>query len=76
MSKYAYKCLINQSKSVDFLEKGYTILSTGGTFKHIYDYENVRESLIQVSDYTGFQNIGRVKTLHPKIWRSSRDVLY
>ena len=75
MSKYALISVSNKSNLnliVDFLhEKGYTILSTGGTFKHIYDYnENVRESLIQVSDYTGFPEIlnGRVKTLHPKIY--------
>ena len=75
MTKYALISVsnkINLDIIVDFLyENKYTILSTGGTFKHIYDYhENVRESLIQVSDYTGFPEIlnGRVKTLHPKIY--------
>jgi phosphoribosylaminoimidazolecarboxamide formyltransferase / IMP cyclohydrolase len=57
---------------VDFLyQKGYTILSTGGTFKAIYNnLEGVRDRLIQVSDFTGFEEIlgGRVKTLHPKIY--------
>lgn len=57
---------------ISFLHaKEYKILSTGGTFKHIYDnLEDVRDSLIQVSDFTGFPEIlnGRVKTLHPKIY--------
>ena len=57
---------------VGFLyQKGYTILSTGGTFKVIYNHlEEVRDRLVQVSDFTGFEEIlgGRVKTLHPKIY--------
>ena len=62
----------NLNVIVNFLHsQGYTILSTGGTYRYIYDYhENMRESLVQVSDYTGFPEIlnGRVKTLHPKIY--------
>ena len=57
---------------VNFLaEKDYYILSTGGTFRHIYDnLPNLRGRLEQVSDFTGFPEIlgGRVKTLHPKIY--------
>jgi len=45
---------------------GVTLLSTGGTAKHLRD--NGLE-VIDVSEYTGFPEImaGRVKTLHPKI---------
>ncbi|HCM16125.1 MAG TPA: bifunctional phosphoribosylaminoimidazolecarboxamide formyltransferase/inosine monophosphate cyclohydrolase [Candidatus Cloacimonas sp.] len=45
---------------------GYTILSTSRTAKHLRQFCN---SLVEVSDYTGFPEIldGRVKTLHPKI---------
>jgi phosphoribosylaminoimidazolecarboxamide formyltransferase/IMP cyclohydrolase len=75
MTKYALVSVSDKSNLniiVEFLyAKGYTILSTGGTYKYIYDYnENIRESLVQVSDYTGFPEIlnGRVKTLHPKIY--------
>lgn len=74
-NKYALVSVSDKSNLnviVNFLHsQGYTILSTGGTYKYIYDYhENMRESLVQVSDYTGFPEIlnGRVKTLHPKIY--------
>ena len=51
--------------------KGYTFLSTGGTYKYLYDnLTQIRDRLVQVSDFTGFPEIlgGRVKTLHPKIY--------
>lgn len=49
------------------IEKGYTILSTGGTAKHLK--ENGVE-VVEVSDLTGFAEMmgGRCKMLHPKIF--------
>ena len=74
MTKYALISVSDKSNLeilVDYLYvKDYTILSTGGTFKYIYDnFERARDSLVQVSDWTGASEIlnGRVKTLHPKI---------
>lgn len=48
------------------IEKGYSILSSGGTFKSLQD---AGVPATEVSSYTGFAEImgGRVKTLHPKI---------
>lgn len=45
---------------------GYTILSTGGTKKHL---EGHGVKVVSIEDYTGQREIldGRVKTLHPKI---------
>lgn len=70
--------LVSVSDKTDILEfvrflvsKDFWILSTGGTFRHIYDnLPDVRHRLEQVSDFTGFPEIlgGRVKTLHPKIY--------
>ena len=75
MTKYALISVSDKSNLeilVDYLYvKDYTILSTGGTFKYIYDnFERARDSLVQVSDWTGASEIlnGRVKTLHPKIY--------
>lgn len=75
MTKYALISVSDKSNLdtiVEFLHvKGYTILSTGGTYKNIYEnFPEVREYLFQVSDFTGFPEIlgGRVKTLHPKIY--------
>src|SRR6056300_589333 len=75
MTKYALISVSDKSNLeilVDYLYvKDYTILSTGGTFKYIYDnFERARDSLVQVSDWTGAPEIlnGRVKTLHPKIY--------
>lgn len=45
---------------------GFTILSTGGTAKHL---SGIGVSIRSIDDYTGHPEIleGRVKTLHPKI---------
>jgi phosphoribosylaminoimidazolecarboxamide formyltransferase / IMP cyclohydrolase len=70
MRRYAILSVTNK-KSIDvfakaLIEKGLTILSTGGTAKvlaeHGVPYQNI-------SDFTGQNEIlgGRVKTLHPKV---------
>ncbi len=48
-------------------EKGYQILSTGGTAAHLHE---AGLSVTEVEDLTSFPSIlgGRVKTLHPKIF--------
>lgn len=67
------QALISVSDKTDLLtftqfliEKGYKLLSTGGTFKHLKD-NNI--PVTEVKDITGFPEIldGRVKTLHPAI---------
>ena len=75
MDKYVLVSVYNKSNLllviVFLYTKGYTILSTGGTFRHLYDnLTQIRDRLVQVSDFTGFPEIlgGRVKTLHPKIY--------
>ena len=54
------------------LEKGYTIYSTGGTYKYIVDNvdNKYHQNIISITKLTGFPEIlgGRVKTLHPKIY--------
>lgn len=56
--------LISFAKSL--VELGVSIISTGGTYKHLYD-ANIPVTKIEA--YTNYQEIlsGRVKTLHPKI---------
>lgn len=57
----------NLTEFAHFLvEKGYNLLSTGGTFKHLKD---AGIPVTEVKDITGFPEIldGRVKTLHPNI---------
>ncbi|KKL15000.1 hypothetical protein LCGC14_2510000, partial [marine sediment metagenome] len=53
------------------INKGYRILSTGGTYTAIKSSltPEQQKNLTKVSNYTGFPEIlgGRVKTLHPKI---------
>lgn len=75
MKNYVLVSVSDKTNILEFvnflIKKDYYILSTGGTFRHIYD--NLPESrprLEQVSDFTGFPEIlgGRVKTLHPKIY--------
>lgn len=62
-------------------KEGYTLLSTGGTYRKISeelgmindDGKIVHSSrVVQISRYTGFPEIldGRVKTLHPRIYGS------
>lgn len=48
-------------------EKGYALLSTGGTRKYM---EELGHSVEAVEDLTGYPSIlgGRVKTLHPKVF--------
>ena len=48
---------------------GYTIYSTGGTYKQL-DKLNLKQGLIDIANYTQSPEIcdGRVKTLHPKIF--------
>ncbi|MCK9557787.1 MAG: bifunctional phosphoribosylaminoimidazolecarboxamide formyltransferase/IMP cyclohydrolase [Candidatus Cloacimonetes bacterium] len=70
MNKYAL-ISVSDKTGIEILAMGlenlgYTILSTSRTAKHLRQFCN---SLVEVSDYTGFPEIldGRVKTLHPKI---------
>lgn len=70
MQKQALISVSDKSNLIEFSkflsEKGYKLLSTGGTFKHLK--ENGVE-VTEVKDITGFPEIldGRVKTLHPNI---------
>ena len=71
MSKYAILSVFFKT-NIDVLanylvEKGYLLLSTGGTAKYL---EGKGISVIQVSDFTQYPEIlnGRVKTLHPDIY--------
>lgn len=47
-------------------EKGYELISTGGTFKHLKD---AGMNPVQIDEVTDFPEMldGRVKTLHPKV---------
>ena len=51
------------------LSNSYTILSTGGTYSKLIEFNGESESILQISNITEFPEIlgGRVKTLHPKI---------
>ena len=70
MQRQALISVSDKSNLVEFASflvgKGYKILSTGGTFKHLQD--NGIE-VVEVKDVTGFPEIldGRVKSLHPAI---------
>lgn len=74
--KYAIISVSNKNNIINLvnalLNNSYSILSTGGTYKHIL--ENIEEKyfsrIIKISEYTEFPEIlsGRVKTLHPKIY--------
>ncbi|MFA7616845.1 MAG: bifunctional phosphoribosylaminoimidazolecarboxamide formyltransferase/IMP cyclohydrolase [Moheibacter sp.] len=70
MKKQALISVSDKSNLVEFARflsaKGYSLLSTGGTFKFLKD--NGIE-VTEVKDITGFPEIldGRVKTLHPAI---------
>ena len=71
MNKKALISVWDKSGIVDFssslIDRGFEILSTGGT-KKILEENNI--PVTSVSDLTGFGSImdGRVKTLHPKIF--------
>ena len=71
MSKKALISVWDKTGVVDFAksltDRGYEILSTGGTKKLL---EENKISVSSVSDLTGFGSImdGRVKTLHPKVF--------
>jgi phosphoribosylaminoimidazolecarboxamide formyltransferase/IMP cyclohydrolase len=68
--KHALISVSDKSKLIPFvqvlIQKGYHLLSTGGTFKYLIEHGI---PALQVSEYTGFPEIldGRVKTLHPYI---------
>lgn len=70
MQKQALISVSDKSNLIDFakflMDKGYKILSTGGTFKHLQENGIV---VTEVKEVTGFPEIldGRVKTLHPNI---------
>ena len=70
MQRQALISVSDKSNLIEFAsflaKKGYKILSTGGTFKHLQ--ENGIE-VSEVKDVTGFPEIldGRVKSLHPAI---------
>lgn len=69
MKKYALLSVYDKTGILplarNLTNKGYTILSSGGTYRAINDEIPVTE----IAEYTGFPEIlgGRVKTLHPKI---------
>jgi len=65
ISVYSKEDIVEFAKSL--IEKGYEIISTGGTFKIL---TNNSVKVINVSDLTGSPEMieGRVKTLHPKIF--------
>jgi len=78
LSNYCKTALISVSDKthiVDFstflLEQGYTIISTGGTHRCIYERvpKKFQKNIHSVEDITQFPEIlsGRVKTLHPAI---------
>lgn len=52
------------------LDNDYHIISTGGTYNHLYENIEQKDRLCDVKDFTGFPEIlnGRVKTLHPNIY--------
>ncbi len=68
--KSALISVSNKDRLNDILKKlkNYKVMliSSGGTYKKI---KSLGYNCIEVSDYTGFQEIlgGRIKTLHPKI---------
>ncbi len=70
MSRYALLSVSDKTGIADFarglIERGYTLLSTGGTARALRD---AGLAVTDVSAHTGFPEImaGRVKTLHPKI---------
>lgn len=70
IKKQALLSVSNKTNLTEFanflVEKGYKLLSTGGTYKHL---QEAGIPVIEVKDITGFPEIldGRVKTLHPKI---------
>jgi len=61
-----YKDRLNELAEA-LVKKGYDLLSTGGTRKHL---EDLGHTVIAVEDLTGYPSIlgGRVKTLHPKVF--------
>jgi len=72
MNKLALFSVSNKTDVSKFgkflINKGYKILSTGGTYKTLVNNHGT-DSIIKISDYTNFNEVlgGRVKTLHPKI---------
>ena len=72
--KYALISVANKHRVEDIAnllwDKGYVILSTGGTYKYLLSHVKIPALLAQVSKFTGADELldGRVKTLHPKIY--------
>lgn len=70
MQKQALISVSDKSNLLEFARflssKGYKLLSTGGTFKHLQDNGI---GVTEVKDVTGFPEIldGRVKSLHPAV---------
>lgn len=70
MQRYALVSVYDKTGLESFAraisEKGYTILSTGGTADFLRHHEI---EVVQISEFTGYPEIcdGRVKSLHPKI---------
>ena len=70
MKRCALVSVTDKSGVVEFagglVDLGFTILSTGGTYRAIRDGGVAVE---EVADYTGFPEMmdGRLKTLHPKV---------
>ncbi len=70
MNRFALLSVSDKTGIVEFArglaERGYTLLSTGGTARVLRD---AGLEVTDVSEHTGFPEImaGRVKTLHPKI---------
>lgn len=73
MTQFTKRALLSVSDKtgiVEFarglVERGYALLSTGGTYRTLVD---AGVPVTEVAQYTGFQEMmdGRVKTLHPKI---------
>ncbi|MFA7543208.1 MAG: bifunctional phosphoribosylaminoimidazolecarboxamide formyltransferase/IMP cyclohydrolase [Candidatus Cloacimonadaceae bacterium] len=70
MNKYALISVSNkegiETLAMELESLGYGIISTSNTARHLQQF---CKNLVQVSDYTGFEEIldGRVKSLHPKV---------
>lgn len=73
MKRYALLSVSDKTgiqKFAKFLvDRGYNLLSTGGTFKKLAETPQIAARLTQVSKVTNFPELfgGRVKTLHPLI---------
>lgn len=70
MTRFALLSVTDKTGVADFaaglVELGFTVLSTGGTFRAVTE---AGVPAVEVSDYTDFPEMmdGRLKTLHPKV---------